>query len=98
MDWKVFVNQDPRMAGMYEKVRHKPAWPMLTALACFGLVVVVPVVLAILAGLVVGLVVYTLGSVVAGIAGWFQGLIGGGDRPAVMPGDDLRENVRVVQR
>ena len=97
MDWKVFVNQDPRLSGIFQQARRKPAWPVMAALMCGALVVVVPVVLALLAGLVVGLVVYALASVVAGVGGWFAGLGDRVDKPPV-PGDDLRENVRVVQR
>ncbi|MEM9913931.1 MAG: hypothetical protein AAF911_03110 [Planctomycetota bacterium] len=98
MDWKVFVNQDPRLRGMFQQARRKPAWPMMAALMCGALVVVVPVVLALLAGLVVGLVVYALASVVAGIGGWFGRVGNGGEGQPVMPGDDLRDNVRVIHR
>lgn len=98
MDWKIFLNQDPRLSGMYQKVRSKPAWPVLTAVACGAAVVVVPVVLALLAGLVVGVVVYALGSMVAGVGGWFAGLGGGKTESDNHQDDDLRENVRVVQR
>ncbi|MEM9420878.1 MAG: hypothetical protein AAGA25_17785 [Planctomycetota bacterium] len=98
MSWKVFLNQDPRFSGMYERVARKPAWPTMAALFCGALVVVVPVVLALLAGLAVGLVVYAVTSVIAGIGNWFTGLGGSSDKQPSMPGDDLRENVRVVQR
>ncbi|MBB6430074.1 hypothetical protein [Algisphaera agarilytica] len=98
MSWKVFLNQDPRFSSVYERVGGKPAWPTMAALFCGALVVVVPVVLALLAGLAVGLVVYAVASVIAGIGGWFAGLGGGSSKQPAMPGDELRENVRVMQR
>ncbi|MEM1109445.1 MAG: hypothetical protein AAGH99_12235 [Planctomycetota bacterium] len=99
MQWKVFMDQDPRLQSVFGRVGRKPAWPMLAALACGALVVVVPVVLALLAGLVVGAVVFTLGSAVAKVGECFGGL-GGSSKTteATPPGDDLRENVRVIQR
>lgn len=98
MDWKIFLNQDPRLSGVFQRVRRKPAWPTLAAVACGAAVVVVPVVLALLAGLVVGVVVYAIGSVIANIGEWFAGLGGGKSENRSGQDDDLRENVRVVQR
>lgn len=101
MDWKIFLNQDPRLSGMVQRASGRPAWPTLAAVVCGVLVVVVPVVLALLAGLVVGVVVYAIGSAIARVGEFFSGLAGrGGDSQgsARMPGDDMRENVRVVQR
>lgn len=99
MDWKIFLNQDPRVSGMYQRVRGKPAWPALAAVGSAAVVIVVPVVLVLLAGLAVGVVVYTVGSAIAGVVQWFKSL-GGGDpgEPGRGDRDELRENVRVVQR
>ncbi|MEO1235428.1 MAG: hypothetical protein AAFX76_01425 [Planctomycetota bacterium] len=103
MDWKAAFEADPRFAGVYARVRRRSAWPVLTALFCAGLVVVVPVVLALLAGLVVGLVVYVIASAAARVGNWFTG----GNRDVETevafenpgaPDGDLRENVRVIQR
>ncbi|MEO0513745.1 MAG: hypothetical protein AAF086_00435 [Planctomycetota bacterium] len=97
MDWKIFLNQDPRLSGLYQRTRAKPAWPTLAAVASAAIVIVVPVVLVLLAGLAVGLVVYAVGSAVAGVGNWFKSLGGDTAQGSAME-DDLRENVRVVRR
>lgn len=99
MDWKVFLNQDPRLRGMYQRAAGRPAWPTLAAVSCGALVVVVPVVLALLAGLVVGAVVYAVGSAIARVGELFTGSRSPQtSRGGPIPGDEMRENVRVVQR
>jgi len=103
MDWKVFINQDPRFNGVAQRVKTKPAWPVLAAVGSAAVVIVVPVVLVLLAGLAVGVVVFAVGSAIAGVGQWFKSLGGGSDggnhaNATPTPQDDLRENVRVVQR
>lgn len=103
MDWKVFIDQDPRLGAMHRRLTGRAAWPMLAAVGCGVLVLVVPVVLALLAGLTVGLVVYVIGSAIAKVGDLLTGGGSGGSASAertVSPvsGNDLRENVRVVRR
>ncbi len=98
MDWKIFLNQDPRLSGLYQRTRGKPAWPTLAAVASAGIVIVVPVVLVLLAGLAVGAVVYAVGSAIAGVGNWFKSWGGSETSGGGVAGDDLRENVRVVRR
>jgi len=126
MDWKVLLNNDPRFGGFYQQVTGRPVWPVRVALLSAGAVVIVPLVLIVLAGLMVGLAVYFAGSLIAKAGAWFTGTpasptaaqnpngfgnserdsrgdsggSSGGDSGGGSGGggDDLRENVRVIQR
>ncbi|MEM9883243.1 MAG: hypothetical protein AAF800_10035 [Planctomycetota bacterium] len=98
MDWRVILEQDPRLGGAYRRIAGRPSWPLRAALLCGAAVVVVPVVLALFAGLAVGGVVYLVGSAVAGLGETFGGGRGRSTHDRPTPGDELRENVRVVHR
>lgn len=93
MDWKVFVQQDPRLSGMYQRVAGRPAWPARLAVLCAGAVIAIPLILLLLAALLVGMVVYFVGSAIASILPDSAGEKPQSSRPA----DDLRENVRVIR-
>jgi len=95
----VFFRDHPRFGPTYQKVSGQPGWVVKLALKAALLVVVVPIVLLVLAALVVAAAVFTVGSALATVLGWFSV---GGD-PAGKPAqrrpqaDDGRENVRVMR-
>ena len=107
MDWQTILEQgagrDPRFGRVVQGFRG-PSVPLRMAVLCGFAVVVVPLVLLLLTGVLVGVTVFAVASLVLQI-GEMLGLTtpadGSGDaapdRPAV-PGDEYRENVRVVPR
>ena len=109
MDWQTILEQgagrDPRFGRVVQGFRG-PSWPMRTAVLCGLAAVVVPLVLVLLVGVAVGVMVYTVASLILQLGEWL-GLAGPGGvadgtspegRPPAMPGDEYRENVRVVPR
>ncbi len=107
MDWKQILEQnaarDPRFGRMVQGFRG-PSWPIRTGILCGVAVVVVPLILTVLAGLLVGGGVYAVATLAVKIGEVF-GLAGPGDTHDAggaaqprMPGDEYRDNVRVVPR
>lgn len=78
---------------MYQRVAGRPAWPARLAVLCAGAVIAIPMVLLLLAALIVGLVVYFVGSTIASV---LPDSSGDSPKPA-RADDDLRENVRVIR-
>ena len=101
MDWKVFLDQgaaaDPRFGRLTQQWA-RPAWPVKLGLMAGVAVVILPLIVVVLAGLLVGGTVYAVGSMIQRIT---DGVAGGGpgrSQPTAEPGDDVRENVRVIRR
>lgn len=96
-----------RAAGMYRRVQKEPNWVTKAAAMAGFLVLVVPIVVLGFAALLTGVVVFTVLAFVnrawRAVTGrsLFFGSAGGGSggmQRRSEPGDDLRENVRVIGR
>jgi hypothetical protein len=105
MDWKVLFEQgaamDPRV-GRFTQRLGRPAWPLRLGVLCGFAVVVLPLLALLLFGLLFGGLVYVVASVIQRIGDTVtgggpdvDGSAGGG---SIGGGDDVRENVRVIQR
>ena len=88
--WRQYLRSHPRFSVWYERLDRSPGWVNRIAVTAAVLTVVLPLVLLALAALVVGVIVFTLLSIVARLLAL---LAGGG---AAVP--DGRVNVRVVRR
>lgn len=94
MSWQEYVRVHPTMGVWYERYRRRPSWVTRGALLAGALVIVVPLVVLTVAAVVIGMGVFFVLSALAWVAGLFSG-VGATQRT---PGDDGRQNVRVIQR
>jgi hypothetical protein len=105
--WRVFVNeqlkQHPRVGPWYVRAQRYGVWPFACALAAASVVVIIPLFLLIIAGTLVGMVVYIIASLVVWIITSVQDFwdrIRGANPDAGMdappPDNSGRENVRVI--
>ncbi len=97
--WKVYLRSHPRFGTWYTRVERQPGWVTRLALLAAVLVVVVPAVLLTLTALVVGLAVFIVLGVLAGIVRLVRGVLTGQAGPSVPETQNGgRVNVRVIQR
>jgi hypothetical protein len=87
--WRVFIQQNPALGSIHARLNRHPSWVTRTAILCTLAVIMVPLVLLILAGLLVGALVFAVLSVVARTMDLFGGA-------AVSRPEPLRRNVRVI--
>ncbi len=83
------VSSFDRAGGTFRFAARQPSWIARATLIAFLLVIGAPILLVLLLALLVGVVVF---GVLAGVNRVVTGVRG------VMPRDDGRENVRVIQR
>jgi MFS superfamily sulfate permease-like transporter len=91
--WRVILQQNQTFRTFNAQMSRYPAWVTRTAILCAMAVIVIPVMLLIVAGLLVGVLVFAVLSLVARVMELF-----GGSGGAVGTADEpLRRNVQVIE-
>ena len=82
------MQNDPRLAGYYQRVQRQPSWVLKLSVLVAVAIVVVPLVVLTLAAVLAGAIVFFIGSVFASFFRLFRR-----DSP-----EAARHNVRVIHR
>lgn len=100
MIWRVYIRQHPKLGPLYTRIERQPSWVARTAFIAAVLVVVIPLLMLFTAALFVGIVLFILFGLIAGVIGVVARLVSfltpaqGGP----LESSDGRENVRVLHR
>ena len=93
--WRVDFGQfqhDPRFGAFFNRVPRRPSWVWATSVMVGVLVVVIPLLLLVMAGLLIGSVTFIVLSLIARAVNAVQSVFGGRS----VRGDQGRRNVRVI--